>query len=68
MSNVRGHPFGMVMQADFFLMELFLSEGGCLEKIIRAEMELVVIEMVVGEAARVVWANLGVLLEVVVLV
>lgn len=53
MSNVRGHPFGMVMQTDFFLMELFLSEGGCLE-IIRAEMELVVIEMVVGEAARVV--------------
>ena len=54
MSNVRGHPFGMVMQADFFLMELFLSEGGCLEKIIRADMELGVIEMVVGEAARVV--------------
>ena len=48
-------------------MELFLSEGGCLE-IIRAKMELVVVEMVVGVAARVVWANLGVLLEVVVLV
>ena len=48
-------------------MELFLLDGGCLE-MIGAKMELVVVEMVVGVAARVVWANLGVLLEVVVLV
>ena len=49
-------------------MELFLLDGGCLGKMIGAKMELVVVEMVVGVAARVVWANLGVLLEVVVLV
>ena len=27
MSNVRGHPFGMVMQADFFFFLSFFFRG-----------------------------------------
>ena len=63
MSNVGGHTFGMVMQEDFF-MELFFFDDGCLGKMNGSKMEVVVLEVVVW----VVGANLGVLLEVVILV
>ena len=59
---VGGHPFGMVMQEDFF-MEVFFFDGGCLWKVTGSKMELVVVKVVVW----VVWANFGVLLEVVIL-
>ena len=67
MSNVDGYPFGMVMQIDF-LMEFFFYDGGCLGKVTGSEKAVVVVEMVVGVVKRVVQVNLGVLLEVVILV
>ena len=63
MSNIGGHTFSMVMQEDFF-MEFFLFDGGCLWNVADPKMEVVVMDLVVW----VVWANLGVLLEVVILV
>ena len=61
MSNVGGHPYGVVMRADS-LMELFLFDGSCLGKVTGSTKEVVVVEMVV------ILAELGVLLEVVILV
>ena len=67
MSNVGGHLFGMVLWADS-LMEFFFFDGDCSGKVTGSKKEVVVVEMVVGVVERVVWANLGVLLEVVTLV
>ena len=53
MSNNCGHPFGMVMWADF-LIELFLLDGGCLGNVTGAKMEVVVVDMVAGVAERVI--------------
>ena len=61
MSNVGGHLFGLMMQADS-LMESYLGEvTGSIENV-------VVVEMVVGVVESVVLADSGVLLEVVILV
>ena len=67
MSNAGGCPFGIVMQADS-LMEFFFFNGGCLGKMTGSKKEMVVVEMVVWMVGRVVLANLGVLIEVVILV
>ena len=66
MSTVGGHPFGLVMWADF-LMEFFFFDGSCLGKVTGSK-EVVVVEMVVGVVERVVSANLRALWEVVILV
>ena len=58
---VGGHPVVMVMQEDFF-MDLFFFGGGCLGKVTGSKLELVVVKVVVW----VVWANFGLLLEVVI--
>ena len=58
MSNIGGCLFGVVMQADF-LMECCLWEvTGSIENV-------VVVEVVVGMVESVVMADLGMLLEVV---
>ena len=67
MSNAGGHPFGIVMQVDS-LMEFFFFDGGCLGKVTDSKKEVVVVDMVVGMVERMVLANLGVLMEVVILV
>lgn len=53
MSNVGGHPFGMVIQVDF-LIKLFFLDGGHLGKVTGAKMDMVVISLVVGVVAGVV--------------
>ena len=61
MSSVGGHLIGVVMRADS-LMDYCLGEvTGSIEIV-------VVVEMVVGVVERVVLADLGVLLQVVILV
>ena len=67
MSNVGEHSFGMVVQTDS-LMEFFFFDGCCLGKVTGSKKEMVVIKMVVAMVERVVLANVGVLLEVVILV
>ena len=67
MSNAGGRPFGIVMRADS-LMEFFFFDGGCLGKVTGSKKEVVVVEMVVEMVGRVALANLGVLMEVVILV
>ena len=67
MSNVGGHPYGVVMRADS-LMEFFLFDGSCLGKVTSSTKEVVLVEIVVGIVESVVLADLGVLLEVVILV
>ena len=67
MSNDGGRAFGMIMRADF-LMELFFFDGGRLGKVTGANIEAVMVEMVVGVVDKVVCANLGMLLQVVILV
>ena len=67
MSNVGEHSFGMVMQADS-LMEFSFFDSCCLGKVTGSKKEVVVIKMVVAMVERVVLANVGVLLEVVILV
>ena len=47
MSNVGGHSFGMVMQADS-LMEFFLFDGSCLGKVTGSTKEVVIFERFVG--------------------
>ena len=64
MSNVNGCILRIVMWSDFFRLLLFL-DGGRQGKVTGVKVEM---EMVVGVVARMVWPNLGVLLEVVVLV
>ena len=66
MSNVGGLPFDMMMQADC-LMEFFLFGGSCLGKVTGSTKEVVVVQMVVGMVERMVLTNLGVLLEVAIL-
>ena len=66
MSIVGEHHFGMVMRTDF-LMKFFFFHGGSLGKVTGSKIEVVVVETVVGVVERVVWANLQVLLEVVIL-
>ena len=61
MSNVGGHLFGVVMQADS-LMEC------CLGEVTGSIKEVVKVEMVVGMVESMVLADSGVLLEVVILV
>ena len=46
MSNVGGHPFGMVMPASS-LIEVFFLDGGCLGRVTGPRKEVVVVEMVV---------------------
>ena len=46
MSKVGGHPFGMVMWADF-LMEFFFFDCRCLGKVIGSKMQVVVDMLVV---------------------
>ena len=67
MFNACGHPFGIVMQPDS-LMEFFFFDSGCLGKMTASKKEVMVVEMVVGMVGRVLLANLGVLMEVVILV
>ena len=63
MSSVGGRSFGMVIWEDFF-MGLYFLGGTCLGKMTASQKEVEVFKVVVW----VVWANLGVLLEVVILV
>ena len=49
-------------------MEFFFFNGGCLGKMTGSKKEVVVVEMIVWMVGRVVLANLGVLIEVVILV
>ena len=49
-------------------MELFFVDGGCLGKVTGSKMEVVGKKMVVVMVERLVLANLGVLLEVIILV
>ena len=67
MPNVGGHPYDVVMWADF-LMEFFLFDGSCLGKVTGSTKEVALVEIVVGIVESVVLADLGVLLEVVILV
>ena len=67
MSNAGGRPFGIVMRADS-LTEFFFFDGGCLGKVAGSKKEVVMVEMVVEMVGRVVLANLGVLMEVFILV
>ena len=53
MSNVEGHPFGMVTREDF-LIGLFIFDGGYLDEMSGAKMDVVVVEMVVGVVLKVV--------------
>ena len=62
MSSVGGRSFGMVIWEDFF-MGLYFLGGTCLGKVTASQKEVEVFKVVVW----VVWANLGVLLEVVIL-
>ena len=55
-----------MMQADS-LMEFFLFDDSCLGKMTSSTKEVLLVEMV-GMVERVVLANMGVLLEVVILV
>ena len=66
-SNVAGHPFGMAMWANSS-MKVFLFDGGCLGRVTGPRKEAGVVEMVVRMVGREVLTNLGVLVEVVVLV
>ena len=66
-SNVGGHLFGVVMRADS-LMEFFLFDGSCLREVAGLIKEVMVVEMVVGIVESVDLTDLGVLLEVVILV
>ena len=66
-SNVGGRLFGVVMRADS-LMEFFLFDGSCLRKVAGLIKEVMVVEMVVGIVESVDLTDLGVLLEVVILV
>ena len=66
-SNVGGRLFGVVMRADS-LMEFFLFDGSCLREVAGLIKEVMVVEMVVGIVESVDLADLGVLLEVVILV
>ena len=66
-SNVGGRLFGVVMPADS-LMEFFLFAGSCLREVAGLINEVMVVEMVVGIVESVDLADLGVLLEVVILV
>ena len=50
------------------LKEFFIFDGGCLGKVTGSKKEVVVVKMVVGVVERLVWARLGVLLEVIILV
>ena len=45
MSSVGGRPFGMVMR-EYFLMELFFFDDGCLGKVTGSKMKVVVVEVV----------------------
>ena len=70
MSNIGGHPFGVVdslMQADS-LMEFFLFDSSCLGEVTGSTKGVVVVKMVVRIVKSMVSADLGVLLEVVILV
>ena len=67
MSNAGGHCYGIMMQADY-LMEFLLFDGGCLGKMTGLKNEVVVVELVVGVVRSMVLANLGVLMDVVILV
>ena len=67
MSNVGGHPYDVVMWADS-LMEFFLFDGSCLGKVTGSTKEVVLVEIVVEIVESVVLPDLGVLLEVVILV
>ena len=49
-------------------MEFFFFDSCCLGKVTGSKKEVVVVEMVVGMVGSVVLANLGVLMEVVILV
>ena len=49
-------------------MELFFVDGGCLGKVTGSKMEVVGKKMAVMMVERMVLANLGVLLEVIILV
>ena len=67
MSNVSGHPFGMVMQENS-LMQVFIFDGGCLGRVTGPRKVVVVVEMVVRIVGREVLSNLRVLMDVVILV
>ena len=66
-SNVGGRFFGLMMRADS-LMEFFLFDGSCLREVAGLIKEVMVVEMVVRIVKSVDLADLGVLLEVVILV
>ena len=66
-SNVGGRLFGVVMRADS-LMEFFLFDGSGLREVAGLIKEVMVVEMVVGIVESVDLTDLGVLLEVVILV
>ena len=53
MSNVGGHLFGGVTRKDF-LIGLFIFDGGYLDEMGGANMDVVVVEMVVGVVLKVV--------------
>ena len=55
MSNVGGHPYGVVMQADS-LMEFFLFDGSCLGKVTGPTKEVVLVEIVVRIVESVVFS------------
>ena len=67
MSNVGGHLFVVVMWEDP-LMEFLLFDGSCLGEEFSSRKEMLVVEMVMGIIESMVLADLGLLLEVVILV
>ena len=67
MSNVGGDPFVVVMREDS-LIKFLLFDGSCLGEEIGSTKEVLVVEMVVGMVESMVLADLGLLLEVVILV
>ena len=67
MSNVGGDPFVVVMREDS-LIKFLLFDGSCLGEEIGSTKEVLVIGMVVGMVESMVLADLGLLLEVVILV
>ena len=67
MSNAGGRSFVMVMRENS-LMDVLFFDGGCLGRKTGPRKDVVVVEMVVRMVGRKVLTNLGVLMEVLILV
>ena len=69
MYNVGGHPYHHPYgDRENSLMEVFFFDGDCLGRVSCPRKEMVVVKMVIGMFWREVLTNLGVLMEVVILV